>query len=447
MAIKPIALLCTVVIFSLFLHTTQGQSESDLSSETSDTTLFWEQLFPEGLIPEERFLPAHDSKDNIWTIVGGEKHGFEDTPNVIFQDVWNYNFLLNTWVDKTKGIQNQISSSTWRSGVYTTEGYFVVWGGRAASTGYLSILDPDFTYWTSEQAYIPVPQLAGQSMFSYAKNESAEEYVYVFGGTEEFSTYGEAAMYRYKLGSLQDWEQLGTHDTDAHNKPAGRYFASLAYRSQDNSWYLFGGTRNVYTGDHLNDIWRYSLDVKKWEEVIVSGECKPSKRALHAAAISPDGTGMFVYGGLHTDIQNDDLWMFHFNSKTWVEFDTAQLNTTIDIQRYGHSMKIWQDPMTEETWLYTFAGYEATSYMMSFVDEVEQFNDIRRISLDDIGCSLDDIETCKHVKPNCDGLYDVKKWEVELVFAFVILAIVCVGVLVVVGYYYKRKKAALTPLN
>eukprot|EP01089_Gocevia_fonbrunei_P013174 TRINITY_DN32_c0_g1_i2.p1 TRINITY_DN32_c0_g1~~TRINITY_DN32_c0_g1_i2.p1 ORF type:complete len:285 (+),score=71.52 TRINITY_DN32_c0_g1_i2:553-1407(+) len=274
---------------------------------------------------------------------------------------------------------------------------------------------------------------AGYTWLTYG---TYPQFLYSFGGTPDYEAVGIAKTYRHQLDSDSEWVEL-FEPWVAGSPPNARYFHSAVYRSFDNSWYVYGGTSNVFSGNNFADLWRFSLNLEVWEEIVVAGECKPSGRSLHAAAIMPDGTGMFVYGGIENAFEAlSDLWMFHFVSKKWVKFETSGWD--LRNQRDGHAMAIWLDKRTGVSWLYVFGGDEGQ-------DTPIQYNDMHRLSLADYGCTFGSVASCTNVDWSCTATVSTggRKQTILIVVGLIIFVAVLTGLVFGIKEYQLKKGAKI----
>lgn len=94
-----------------------------------------------------------------------------------------------------------------------------------------------------------------------------------------------------------------------------------------NQLLVFGGnaSNNGLAFTPLDDLWALDLDTQTWEELPSAGG--PSARLFHTAAVSADGTTMFVYGGgdqnAFTGPFFDDLWAYDIAGGAWGRIDES----------------------------------------------------------------------------------------------------------------------------
>eukprot|EP00761_Pharyngomonas_kirbyi_P001489 gb/GECH01001493.1/.p1 GENE.gb/GECH01001493.1/~~gb/GECH01001493.1/.p1 ORF type:complete len:396 (+),score=50.54 gb/GECH01001493.1/:1-1188(+) len=104
--------------------------------------------------------------------------------------------------------------------------------------------------------------------------------------------------------------------------------------------YAFSGYTPVFT----NDMWRFNLDTRQWEEVTPSDSTVPSVRTNAASTF--DGYGAFyLYGGLAFDpsqggfVRRDDFYRYDVHHNRWTALpvsntvDPARIHPTLDYLR------------------------------------------------------------------------------------------------------------------
>eukprot|EP00349_Pseudokeronopsis_sp_Brazil_P011736 CAMPEP_0202978888 /NCGR_PEP_ID=MMETSP1396-20130829/85186_1 /ASSEMBLY_ACC=CAM_ASM_000872 /TAXON_ID= /ORGANISM="Pseudokeronopsis sp., Strain Brazil" /LENGTH=156 /DNA_ID=CAMNT_0049718061 /DNA_START=601 /DNA_END=1068 /DNA_ORIENTATION=+ len=116
----------------------------------------------------------------------------------------------------------------------------------------------------------------------------------------------------------------------------------------ENSMVIFGGFE--YSGERVNEIFRYFFSENKWEKVMVMGGELPSPRAGHSAVMI--GDSMLIFAGKDNGDQRlNDLWEFSFNTYEWTYLACEEP----PLQRSGHSAAVYRDYMV------VFGGiYEVT---------------------------------------------------------------------------------------
>lgn len=94
--------------------------------------------------------------------------------------------------------------------------------------------------------------------------------------------------------------------------PVGRWGHSLIMDTWNNRLLVIGGRDAA--GTVKGDLWSFDIGTYAWSELNLSG---PRTRSGSAAAIAPDGSGFYYFGGESDDTVFDDLWWFDFASSSW----------------------------------------------------------------------------------------------------------------------------------
>jgi hypothetical protein len=100
--------------------------------------------------------------------------------------------------------------------------------------------------------------------------------------------------------------------------PVGRWGHSLIIDTWHNRLLVVGG-RDA-EGTVKGDLWSFDIGTYLWSELNLSG---PSTRSGSAAAIAPDGSGFYYFGGESDDAVFDDLWWFDFATTSWQQIEAT----------------------------------------------------------------------------------------------------------------------------
>lgn len=138
--------------------------------------------------------------------------------------------------------------------------------------------------------------------------------------------------------------------------PAGRWSHNLV---MDN-WYgrlLVIGGRDA-EGTVKGDFWVFDMASYTWSELNLSG---PKTRSGSAAAVAPDGSGFYYFGGESDETVFNDLWWFDFATAGWnlLTSDGARppersgCHGVIDVQgRFVISHGCNGDTLFDDTWAF-----------------------------------------------------------------------------------------------
>ena len=104
--------------------------------------------------------------------------------------------------------------------------------------------------------------------------------------------------------------------------------------------WLHGGYGGRELRRELNDLWRFDLDTKTWEEFPRDVSNKPSPRQMHVAVLV-DGH-IYIHGGSHLGQTFGDLWCFNITTFSWMQ--QQQYNSPPPRQNHvavGEPGKLW----------------------------------------------------------------------------------------------------------
>eukprot|EP01122_Echinamoeba_exundans_P001567 TRINITY_DN11597_c0_g1_i1.p1 TRINITY_DN11597_c0_g1~~TRINITY_DN11597_c0_g1_i1.p1 ORF type:complete len:902 (-),score=157.14 TRINITY_DN11597_c0_g1_i1:580-3285(-) len=159
--------------------------------------------------------------------------------------------------------------------------------------------------------------------------------LFILGGYDSGNHLGDFFVYRFDSGKWSEVKSQGKPPSARHSHSAVLFGSSM---------YIFGGIGPK--GILLNDVYEFDFERFTWHEVAVSGTEAPAGRWGHTSVIY--GQSMFIYAGLTGKGYVDDLWEFHFNSRSW-----SRVNVTGDIpsSRHFHASVVVHDTM------YVFGGF------------------------------------------------------------------------------------------
>ena len=116
--------------------------------------------------------------------------------------------------------------------------------------------------------------------------------------------------------------------TPAGVKPSARVDGTIAYDTVSRRLFLFGG-QDVTT---RNDLWAYSLDDQRWEELQPSG-VRPPARFGHVLIVDPVRRRLIMFGGQASSFFAD-VWAYDLGENTWQQLAGNEAGPS---RRYGHS--------------------------------------------------------------------------------------------------------------
>jgi len=211
--------------------------------------LHWEHVTVNTTIPHSRWLPASTIRagSNKWTIISGEVHATENEEAYMLRDYWELDFFTNKWTSNPQIASPTFVSKGWRKSFFDSDGNLLLWAGKGnADASVLHIYSPSSQSWTDQPAEFPHRVWRGYIGVLVQTNP---ETLFIFGGVDErVQAFGSAAFYSFTLHQSTDNPTWVTRDINVpldSALPGARYFHSGVYRSEDNCWYIFGGTKKL----------------------------------------------------------------------------------------------------------------------------------------------------------------------------------------------------------
>lgn len=238
--------------------------------------------------------------------------------------------------------------------IATLDDSIYLFGGRQAAA-FDSTLNDIWEYaiqtktWTKlEVAGDNRPSPRFQHRMVAYKNESLRS-IFVFGGTVPLFHNG-------TIYDVVDTNELWMFDLDSkvwqqiESKSVPKC-SSASMVVHDHSLYIYGGAYAVSLSemaDH-NEFWTYDIRSGVWE--YISTDVNPGPRYTHEVAILDDPDGgkavMALFGGHQVrdggDVSyvRDDLWLFSFQQRTWVEQRHSTGYRRSFQSMVGYGTRIW----------------------------------------------------------------------------------------------------------
>lgn len=111
------------------------------------------------------------------------------------------------------------------------------------------------------------------------------------------------------------WEELSTT-----GGPSARLFHAAAASPDGGTLYVYGGgDEGAFLGPFFGDLWALDLASGMWTELHPGGEGAPPARIWASLTADPDGKGLLLFGG-HDDQSlgnRNDVWRFKLAGGTW----------------------------------------------------------------------------------------------------------------------------------
>ncbi len=115
--------------------------------------------------------------------------------------------------------------------------------------------------------------------------------------------------------STNQWTEL----TPSGDKPLNRCLHDIAYATNTNAVYLFGGCSSGFGPCPQGDLWSLDLATNQWTLASPQGET-PSARENPAIVVDSKTGNLILFGG-RADTAQNDLWVLDANTKMWKQID------------------------------------------------------------------------------------------------------------------------------
>ena len=280
----------------------------------------WEALLPGGSIPSTQYLHAA-----VWSDVADGFYIFEgSTIGAFLNNVYLYYHKANQWeaLSPNGSIPSgrHLHTVVWSD---VADGFYL-FGGNHLNDLYL------YHRWANEwEALSPSGSIpSGRGGHTAVWSDVADGF-YIFGGSTFGTSFSDLYLYSRKANS---WEALSPRGII----PGVRYGHTAVWSVMADGFYIFGGYGG---GNYLNDLYLYSREANKWEELLPGGSI-PSGREHHAAVWSVMADGFYIFGGRdnNSNILND-LYLYSREATRW---ETLLPEGSIPSARYGHTT-LWSD--------------------------------------------------------------------------------------------------------
>jgi N-acetylneuraminic acid mutarotase len=260
-----------------------------------------------------------DRSGNFWLFGGG---GYDSTGTMGFlNDLWEFNPTSKEWT-WVSGANTVGAANSGQTGVYGTLGVPAagnVPGGRGDAVTWI---DSSGNLWLFGGLGYGSTQITYGSLNDlWEFNPTSKEWTWVSGSSTLGSFDGQPGVYG----------TLGV--PAASNVPGGRVSAVSWIDSSSNLW-LFGGNGYDSTGmdSYLNDLWEFNPASKEW--TWVSGSSTANAIGVYGTLGAPTAINvpggrqaavswmdsseiLWLFGGIGTPGNLNDLWEFNPTSKEW----------------------------------------------------------------------------------------------------------------------------------
>ncbi|CAG9314116.1 unnamed protein product [Blepharisma stoltei] len=223
---------------------------------------------------------------------------------------FRYNIADQKWENKTNPtniykFRNYAQARVSNNILYLFPGENSDRSGNEVSIWAVSLLDPDFA-WYEVQVANDVNGILSRN--SYGITRVGTE-LYMFGGDMNGEVRND--FVKFNLSS----NPLSFMYFPTFLSPSQRQYHSFTLVG--GYLYLFGGDRE---GTKLNDLWRWDIVEKQWQEVTPGGTI-PDPRSHHAC--SSYGDVMAVFGGVGEFGYLNDVFLYNSLTNVWYQIESA----------------------------------------------------------------------------------------------------------------------------
>ncbi|NHJ38806.1 MAG: hypothetical protein FK731_02155 [Asgard group archaeon] len=206
--------------------------------------------------PPKRFITniVYDSQSEKIVIFGGVSNYFE--PNIYYQDVWTYDYALNTWTNVTPAFNPE--SYYVSSAVYDSKaGRILLFGGQSKDVTYDNktwAFDLETTTWENREAANPPPYRSHSAMVYDSFNDKT----ILFGGI--YLPYGDIPGYQSRSDTwCYDYTENKWTELNCTIHPYPRWTVDFAYNSKEHKAMIFGGTY-IFPNYYKSDTWVFACN-------------------------------------------------------------------------------------------------------------------------------------------------------------------------------------------
>ncbi len=119
------------------------------------------------------------------------------------------------------------------------------------------------------------------------------------------------------------------------SKPSPRSYVSSTFLPEKNRVFLFGG----FQPDFLDDLWSLDVGTSRWTQLTgKEGGARPVQRDAHATFVGKASNCFYVYGGLNKSSALNDLWRWDIEKKKWQEIKKKKPDSPWPKLRLTHRM-------------------------------------------------------------------------------------------------------------
>jgi N-acetylneuraminic acid mutarotase len=260
-----------------------------------------------------------DSSGNLW-LFGGQGYDSTGTTGSL-NDLWEFDPSNKEWTWMS-GATTVGAVNSGQTGIYGTQGGASVANVPGGRFGAVSWIDGGGNLWLFGGLGFASTQFPYGSLNDlWEFNPTTKEWTWMSGSSTLGAFAGQPGVY-------------GTLDVPAANSvPGGRASAVSWIDSKNNLW-LFGGEGydSIGTNGYLNDLWEFNLTSNEW--TWISGSSTASAIGVYGTLGTPAATNvpggrqeavswidssgnLWMFGGIGSSGNFNDLWEFNPTSKEW----------------------------------------------------------------------------------------------------------------------------------
>jgi N-acetylneuraminic acid mutarotase len=314
---RKIRLLLPVLSVITALAAIPGTAAADAPAANGT----WKTLVTTGIGPSERSAPAVAGGSNTWLYVfGGVKDDFATGTNTFLNDAYLLDTRSGRWIQASSPGALAPPARAFAAGA-AADGRFYVFGGSTYNdqggdyTAFDDLWSLSGRVWTK--------LAAGPAARSGAAMWSTERKLYVFGGIgANFETRND--LWSYDIAT-DKWEEL--QPNGAVGNPPPRHVAQTGSVGVGNQLTLYGGEGDPAQGfPVLTDTWQYDVAQNSWLNVTPAiGDITPPRNYGAASVI---GGGLYLQGGdipggsagcgaPFPQNPTNEVWRFDLAGKSW----------------------------------------------------------------------------------------------------------------------------------
>lgn len=99
---------------------------------------------------------------------------------------------------------------------------------------------------------------------------------------------------------------------DTKTPPNRRHDSALAFDSIQNSLFIYGGLGD--SNEYFDDMWRFDLNTKTWEEILSPSSLTPGPRSNSYMQVLSNRRLLLLFGGSTVQGPVSDLWLFDLDN-------------------------------------------------------------------------------------------------------------------------------------